>query len=40
MRLLFTQSAFNDLADIQTYYQEQGVPAIGDKFVIEIIAHA
>ena len=40
MRLLFTESAFNDLADIQTYYQEQGVTAIGDNFVIEIIAHA
>ena len=39
MRLLFAQSAFNDLADIQAYYQEQGVPAIGDKFVAEIIAH-
>ncbi len=39
MRLLFAQSAFNDLADIQAYYQEQGVPAIGDKLVTEIIAH-
>jgi toxin ParE1/3/4 len=38
MRLFFAQSAFNDLADIQAYYQEQGVPAIGDKFVAEIIA--
>lgn len=39
MRLLFAQSAFNDLADIQAYYQEQGVPDIGDKLVTEIIAH-
>lgn len=39
MRLLFAQSAFNDLADIQAYYLEQGVPAIGDKFVTEIISH-
>jgi len=39
MRLLFAESAFNDLADIQAYL-EQGVPAIGDKFVSEIIAHA
>ncbi|MGZ5051729.1 MAG: type II toxin-antitoxin system RelE/ParE family toxin [Methylobacter sp.] len=39
MKLLFAESAFNDLADIQAYYREQGVPAIGDKFVTEIIAH-
>jgi plasmid stabilization system protein ParE len=39
MRLLFAQSAFNDLADIQAYYQKQGVPAIGDKFVTEIFSH-
>lgn len=39
MRLLFAESAFNDLADIQAHYLEQGVPAIGDKFVAEIIAH-
>lgn len=40
MRLLFAESAFNDLADIQAYYLEQGVPNTGDKFVAEIIAHA
>lgn len=39
MRLLFAESGFNDLADIQAYYLEQGVPAIGDKFIAEIIAH-
>ncbi|HEY8035773.1 MAG TPA: type II toxin-antitoxin system RelE/ParE family toxin [Methylobacter sp.] len=39
MRLLFAESTFNDLADIQAYYLEQGIPAIGDKFVAEIIAH-
>jgi len=39
MRLLFAESAFNDLADIQAYYLEQGAPTIGDKFVAEIIAH-
>lgn len=38
MRLLFAESAFNDLADIQAHYPEQGVPTIGDKFVAEIIA--
>jgi hypothetical protein len=36
---LFAESAFNDLADIQTYYLEQGAPNIGDKFVVKIIAH-
>lgn len=35
---LFAESAFNDLADIQAYYLAQVVPAIGDKFVAEIIA--
>ena len=40
MTLLFAESAFNDLADIQAYYLEQGAPAIGDKFVAEIIARA
>ncbi|HEY8160351.1 MAG TPA: type II toxin-antitoxin system RelE/ParE family toxin [Methylobacter sp.] len=40
MRLLFAESAFNDLADIQAYYLEQDIPNIGDKFVTEIIAHA
>jgi len=39
MKLLFAQSAFNDLADIQAYYLEQGVPAVGEKLVTEILAH-
>jgi plasmid stabilization system protein ParE len=39
MKLLFAESAFNDLADIQAYYLKQGVPAVGNKFVAEIIAH-
>ncbi len=39
MRLLFAESAFNDLADIQAYYLEQGASTIGDKFVAEIVAH-
>lgn len=39
MRLLFAESAFNDLADIRAYYLEQGASTIGDKFVAEIIAH-
>ena len=40
MPLLFADSAFNDLVDIQAFYRDQGVPPIGDKFVAEIIAHA
>lgn len=39
MKLLIAESAFNDLADIQTYYQDQEVPAVGHRFVAEIIAH-
>lgn len=38
MQLLIAGSAFNDLAAIQSYYREQGVGHIGDKFVSEIIA--
>lgn len=39
MKLLIADSAFNDLSDIKTYYLEQGVAHIGDKFVVDIIAH-
>lgn len=39
MKLLFADSAINDLMDIKTYYREQGVKQIGDQFVSEIIAH-
>lgn len=39
MQLLIADSAFNDLEDIQSYYREQGVGHIGDKFVSEIIGH-
>lgn len=39
MRLLFAQSAFNDLTDLKAYYLEQGVPSVGEKLVAEIIAH-
>lgn len=39
MKLLFADSAINDLMDIKTYYREQGIEHIGDKFVSGIIAH-
>lgn len=39
MKLLIADSAYNDLADIQAHYQEQEVPAVGEKFVAEIINH-
>ena len=39
MQLLLADSAFNDLEDIQSYYQEQGLEHIGDQFVSEIITH-
>ena len=39
MRLLFAQSAVNDLADIQAYYLEQGVASVGKKLITEIITH-
>jgi len=39
MQLLIAESAFNDLADVQAYYLEQGVSHIGDQFVTAIIKH-
>ncbi|PKM37214.1 MAG: addiction module toxin RelE [Gammaproteobacteria bacterium HGW-Gammaproteobacteria-10] len=39
MKLLFADSAINDLMDIKAYYREQVVEQIGDQFVSEIIAH-
>ncbi len=35
--IIFAESAFRDLKDIQTWYQEQQAPAVGDRLVGEII---
>ena len=39
MRILITNSAYQDLEAIKEYYANEGVPQIGEKFVFEIIEH-
>ncbi|MBL4900348.1 MAG: type II toxin-antitoxin system RelE/ParE family toxin [Colwellia sp.] len=39
MNINFAESAIIDLENIKAYYQEQLVPHIGEKFVIDILAH-
>ncbi|PCI58789.1 MAG: addiction module toxin RelE [Gammaproteobacteria bacterium] len=39
MNIEFAGSAITDLENIKTYYQEQLVPHVGEKFVIDILAH-
>ena len=39
MKILISDSAFNDLEGIKEYYLDEGVSQIGIDFVIEIIRH-
>ena len=39
MKISFTDAAFCDMESIVDYYETQGVPHIGTKFVVEIIKH-
>lgn len=39
MHIAVTHSALDDLASIKEYYQDEGVPNIGDNFVSAIIQH-
>ena len=39
MQIEFSESAVLDLEDIKSYYLEQQVPHIGDKFISDIIDH-
>lgn len=39
MKIEFTDSAIQDLEDIKLFYKEQQVPQVGEKFIVEIIAH-
>ena len=39
MRILVTNSAYQDLESIKEYYASEGVPQIGEKYVLEIIEH-
>jgi plasmid stabilization system protein ParE len=39
VQIEFSESAVLDLEDIKSYYLEQQVPHIGDKFISDIIEH-
>ncbi|GMT40975.1 MAG: toxin, RelE family protein [bacterium] len=39
MKLLISDSAFNDLEAIKRYYVDEGVPHVGNDFVVNIISH-
>lgn len=39
MKILISDSAFDDLKAIEEYYTDEGAPQIGDEFIINIIAH-
>jgi len=38
VKLDFTKSALGDLLELASFYESQGVPAVGQRFVKEIIA--
>lgn len=39
MEISLSDSAINDLNGIKKYYEEEGVPDIGQRFVVSIIDH-
>lgn len=39
MKILISDSTFDDLEQIKKYYEEQGAPDIGTNFVTQIIEH-
>lgn len=39
MNISFSKSAIDDLKSIKEYYQQQGVPQIGQNFVVAIVEH-
>lgn len=39
MNITLALSAISDLEHIKDYYSEQGVPQVGKKLVIDIVAH-
>ncbi len=39
MKIFISNSAFNDLESIKEHYEEEGVPHIGEQYVISIINH-
>ena len=39
LKIIFSNSALNELEDIQTYYTEIGVPQVGTDFISNIISN-
>ena len=39
MKILISGSAYSDLEAIKEYYTEEGVPHIGEQFIVSIIEH-
>ncbi|MBL1275039.1 MAG: type II toxin-antitoxin system RelE/ParE family toxin [Ectothiorhodospiraceae bacterium] len=39
MKILISDSAYTDLEAIKEYYTEEGVPHIGEQFIVSIIEH-
>ena len=39
MKISFTHSAVSDLESIKDYYLNEGVPHIGEEFVVSIVDH-
>lgn len=39
MKIFVSNSAYSDLESIQKYYEEEGVPHIGKRFISDIIEH-
>ena len=39
MKIFISDSAFNDLEAIKEYYVEEGVPQIGEEFIVNIFKH-
>lgn len=37
VKVTFAEAAAQDIEDIKEYYLEQGVPEVGDRFIIEIV---
>ena len=40
MKLFFSKSALSDLEEIKKYYLNEGVPHVGEDFLVSIIEHA
>ena len=39
MKVFISSSAFSDLENIKEYYKDEGVPNMGEQYVVSIIDH-